>query len=62
MRGGSAPGWPALAGDREDLAGFGAAGASLAPGSGNGEERYERHALLAAGAQELVLPGAEARP
>jgi hypothetical protein len=44
-----------LADDREDLPGFGAAGAGLAPGSGDGEERHERHALLGAGAQELVL-------
>ena len=49
-----------LAGDREDLLGSGATRTSLAPGSGDGEERDERHALLAAGAQELVLPGAVA--
>jgi hypothetical protein len=41
--------------------GFGAGGPGLAPGSGDGEERHERHALLAAGAQELVLPGAMAQ-
>ena len=50
-----------LAGDREDLAGLGAAGVGLASGSGNGEERHERHVLLATGAQELVLPGAVAQ-
>ena len=34
---------------------LGAAAAGFAPGSGNGEGRHERHALLAAGAQEVVL-------
>jgi hypothetical protein len=48
------------AGESEHLVVLGAAGAGLAPGTGDGEERHERYALLTAGAQELVLLGAVA--
>ena len=50
---------PGVAGDREDLPRVRRRRPAPAPGSGDGEERHERHALLAAGAQELVLPGGD---